>query len=267
MSRSKRASFGAVTATLCAGALLGGLTGCVADGASAADGGTADLDAAEISDRARKALTGADSVHLTLEEKGTDADADDRSPRAMDLTLDRDGNCAGSAEMGGDAGSFEIVKQGEKVWLKPDAPFWKAQTKGADGSAAAELFKNRWISGTTEDPVLEGLSDVCDLGELQDRAVTGDSDASGGAKDLAKGDVGTVDGEKAIPLTSTEHGRDKTLYVATEGKPYPLKATEQGDGTDRTITFTGYDEPVPTKTPAPADTVDIAKLRRHLQRT
>jgi hypothetical protein len=149
-----------------------------------------------------------------------------------DLSLDQDGNCVGSMEMGAGGGSVEIVKQGDEVWMKPDAAFWKAQVPGGQGDAVAELFKNLphsrlrssggtpIIHGSTNDAMLKGMADTCDLNSFQQEVDTGSSDA---------------------------------------GK------LSKGDGTDMTLSFSDYGKPVPSKTPPADETVDVGKLQDELQ--
>ncbi|EPH44747.1 hypothetical protein ABT390_16710 [Streptomyces aurantiacus] len=226
--------------------------------------GTADQSAREISDRAKQELLDAKSVHLTLSDKSRDVEKDD--PAAMDLALDRDGNCAGTLRFGGTGGSAELIKRGDKVWMKPDDKFWKNQVPGGQGAAAAELFKGRYIHGSTNDDMLKGLAEVCDLKELQ-KSVSDDSDGDD-AKDLKKGKVTTVDGTRVVPLTGKDDdGNDTTLYVAAEGRPYLIRATEKSTGTDKTTTLTDYDKPVPTKTPPASESVDMNKLQEELRQT
>ncbi|MEI5102080.1 hypothetical protein RB200_30650 [Streptomyces sp. PmtG] len=172
----------------------------------------------DLSDKAKRALLGAESVHVKLEDKSPDAEKDD--PATMDLTLDRDGNCAGTLTFAREGGTADLVKRGDKVWLKPDEAFWRNQVPQGQGAAAAELFKGRYLHGTTNDAMLKDLAEVCDLKELQ-RNVNEDADDSDDVKNLKKGDETTVAGTKVIPLTGTEDGTDKTLYVASEGTPVP----------------------------------------------
>ncbi|GGR71472.1 hypothetical protein GCM10010252_07300 [Streptomyces aureoverticillatus] len=266
LSRMRLRSAGAV----CGAAALALLVPACSDDDDGGGGGnkkdgTADLSAQEISDKAKQELLDAKSVHLTLSDKGKGVDKDD--PAAMDLALDRDGNCAGTLKFGGTGGSAELVKQGDKVWMKPDEAFWKNQVPGGQGAAAAELFKGRYIHGSTNDDMLKGLAEVCDLKELQ-KDVSDDSDGGGDTKDLKKGKVTTVDDTRVVPLTGKDDdGNDTTLYVAAEGKPYLIRATEKGTGTDKTTTLTDYDKPVPTKTPSAKESVDVAKLQEELQQT
>ncbi|MFI2454276.1 hypothetical protein [Streptomyces sp. NPDC019539] len=179
------------------------------------------LTARQIAEKAREALLGAQSVHITskgdLREPG--------SPNELDLALDRSGNCAGTVSMG-DEGSVEIIKRGATVWMKPDAAFWKNQVPGG-GDTVKELVGDRYLRGTTDNGLLKTK----------------------------------VEGVDAIPLSGNLAGRTITLYVATEGKPYPVRLVVTSAGAAKaTVDFTDYDKPVPTATPPADDTVDLSTL-------
>ncbi|OAH13145.1 hypothetical protein STSP_34700 [Streptomyces jeddahensis] len=220
--------------------------------ASAQDG-IEDLSAQEITDRARDAFMSAQSVRATAASKGTDVGRGD--PTAADLTLDRDGNCTGSMQFK-DAGGLVIVKRGDRIWLKADDQFWKTQLPGSQGESAAELFRNRYMRGSTNDRLLAELATVCDLKEIQQKAAEESREVEG----LRKGQPTTVDGTPTIPVTGTKDGETHTVYVATEGRPYPAMSTKKGDGKDVTATFKDYNKPVPAETPSAEDSVDISKL-------
>jgi len=226
----------------------------------AADDGD-DLTARQLADQAKDNLLHAKSVHLKLTDRSTDTRTSTTQPTSMELALDQDGNCVGSMEMGARGGSVEIVKQGDEVWMKPDADFWKAQVPGGQGDAVAELFKNRYIHGSTSDAMLKGMADTCDLTSFQ-KEVAGDKN---GATTLTKGDETTVGGTKVIPLKGTEDGKKEVLYVTSDSPHRLVKATQRGGGTDLTLTFTDYDEPVPTATPSTDESVDVGKLQEELQ--
>ncbi|ATL29937.1 putative lipoprotein [Streptomyces formicae] len=270
------------SAACCAAALLI-LPACSSDGdgkdkVKDRTGGVGNLSAREISDKAKQELLDAKSVHISMRATGSDAtkdtdsdtesdsdadtDSDSDDPASMELTLDRDGNCVGSMKMANGA-ALELVKRGDKVWVKPDEKFWKTQVPGGEGEAAAEIFKNRYVHGTTSDVMLREVSEVCDLRKVQ-KEIEDDSDDA--TKSLAKGEPTTLDGTDVIPLTGKDDGKETTLYVATEGKPYLLKAVEKGDGDDTTTTFSDYDKPVPSKTPSADESVDVSKLQRQLQK-
>ncbi|MFC7310433.1 hypothetical protein ACFQVC_40255 [Streptomyces monticola] len=254
MSRTRRAS--ALTA-LCAITLVGGLTGC-GDGNGDGDkpgGGLADKSAQEISDEAKKALLDAKSLRMKM--SGTETAGDE--PQSFDFAVDREGNCTGTFTGPQKQGSFELVKRGDEAWIKPDDAMWKALAPGKAGDAAARTYKGRHLYGRTTHPMFKELVKACDLTAIQKEI---DADKSKG-KQLRKGEVTQVGGKDAIELRQkSDEGKDETMYVATEGKPYPLKVQLKDGGAEQTTTFTDYDEPVAPETPSKADSVDITKLER-----
>ncbi|MFE4862548.1 hypothetical protein [Streptomyces sp. NPDC056670] len=239
---------GACAAALFSTALALSLAG--AAGARADDTGS--LTADQIAQRSHDALLGATSLHVTA--KG---DLGSGAGTSFDLTLDRSGNCRGSVSLG-PQGSVEIIRHGTDVWIKPDAAFWKNEVPGG-GTALASLVGDRYLKGTTNDPVLRNTTDVCDLDTFQKYL---DTSAKLPATTLTKGSPVKVDGVEAIPVTATQQGRTYTLDVATTGKPYPVRFTvaKGAAAPDATVRFDGFDKPVPAATPAAADSVDISGL-------
>ena len=226
--------------------------------ASDADGRTA----AELAEQAEDNLLDAESVRLTMTDRIAETEGAPTEPSAMDLALDRDGNCAGTIETGGEGGGrVEIVKRGEEVWMKPDDAFWKAHVPGGEGERVAELLKDRYLHGTTNDPTLKGMADVCDLNEFQREIDTGGSSGDGS---LTKGEETTRQDTAVVPLTGEEDGERTTLYVTADAPHRLIEADQRGEGTDVTLTFEDYGKPVPAGTPSPAETVDIGKLEEEL---
>ncbi|WP_186319199.1 hypothetical protein [Streptomyces sp. SAJ15] len=229
----------------------GSILGTKPDKGSDAGSELAKLSAKEISKKAETELESAKSLRMKMDltSAGT--------RQKMDLALDGSGNCAGSMEMGTE-GSFELIKLSDKVWMKPDETFWKTQA-GSDGAAAAELFKGKWVHGSTSDEMFKDMTDVCDLAGFQQSLDTDDSDDK-----MTKGTLVTVDGNKVIPVNGkSSDGDPMTLYVAAEGKPYPLKIVQKGTESG-SIELTDWDKPVPTTTPPADQVVDMAKLQEQL---
>jgi hypothetical protein len=204
----------------------------------------------------------AKSLRLTLTDKSPEAAASKSRPTSQDLALDQEGNCTGSMTLGGGGGGVEIVVRGDQVWLKPDAQFWKSQVPGSYGTTVAELFKNRYLHGSTSDILLKGLADSCDLRAFQQAG----ADSSAKRHDWKKGADTKVDGAKVTPLTHDKHGLKNTLYISTDTDHHLVRLTQKGDGADLTISFTDYDKPVPSATPSAADSVDISQLGSELQK-
>ncbi|MFE9571340.1 hypothetical protein ACFYMW_22920 [Streptomyces sp. NPDC006692] len=245
MSGSRTAACSAV----CSAAALLALAGT----ATARTDDLGSLSADQIAQQSRDALHGTTSLHVTA--KG-DLGAPG-APTSFDLTLDRSGNCRGSVGLG-PQGSVEIVKRGADVWMKPDAAFWKNEVPG-NGSAMASLVGNRYLKGTTNDPVLRATAGVCDLDAFQKYL---DNAATLPSTGLTKGKPTKVDAISVIPVTTTRQGRTLTVDVSATGKPYPVRITagQKGAAPDATVRFDGFDKPVPTATPAAAQTIDISSL-------
>ncbi|MBC9730932.1 hypothetical protein [Streptomyces sp. TRM68367] len=242
----------AASATL----LLGVLAAPVAT-ASDAD----DLTARELAEQAKDNLLDAKSVHMELTDRSRGAVDSKTQPTSMKLSMDRDGNCAGTMRMGRGGGSVEIVTRGEQVWMKPDTAFWKAQVPGSQGDAVAQLFKNRYIHGSTRDAILKGMAETCSLTSFQRDVGTQAPDD----RSLQKGEETTLDDTKVIPLRGKEDGKQATMYVTSDAPHRIVRATEKGDGTDLALSFKDYDRPVPSETPSADESVDVGRLQEELQ--
>ncbi|MFD9605851.1 hypothetical protein ACFVRD_26760 [Streptomyces sp. NPDC057908] len=230
---------------LTSGSVIGG-------GVARADNDIDTLPAQQIADRSRDALLSVHSLHLSAR-----GHYDSGSPApVLNLTLDRDGNCNGSVDLGNDQGSARIVKRGDDVWVKPDANFWKNQVPGV-GSAFAAILNGRYMKGSADDPRLRDLVNGCDLDTFQ--KLVGDH-ANNDRGTLNKGRKTTLGGASVVPLTRLRDGRTMTTYVAATGKPYPLRITVQGGGASAVMGFSAFDKPVPTATPPPDQTYDISAL-------
>ncbi|MFD7293725.1 hypothetical protein ACFV9W_10585 [Streptomyces sp. NPDC059897] len=235
----------------------------LAAGPAAADAGDAkDKSAQELADAAKKELLDAKSLHLTV-KNGSD-DKDTRTPALVDLRLDEKGNCTGELRMGtggAKGGSVDLVKRGDEVWIKPDATFWKTQLPGRSGDLAAELIGDRYVHGTTDDPMLDGLSGTCDLDSFRERLKDGSDRAT--KEELTKGDQKKLAGTEVVPLTPSgdTKGRGITLYVTADEPHRLVRATEKDSDESLSMTLTDYGKPVPKKTPSADDSIDVSELR------
>ncbi|MFJ9813877.1 hypothetical protein ACIRU3_01150 [Streptomyces sp. NPDC101151] len=214
---------------------------------------TGDPGAGALAREAQSHLVHTQSLHMAWTDRA--AAAKKGEVKSMDLSLDGDGNCVGTVWMGADGGRVQIVKQGDEVWMKADSAYWKAELPGREGTAAAELFKDRYIHGTTHDSDLKDWADVCDLHALQKDLTDASVEES-----LTKGDETTVDGIPVIPLSGREDGEPFTVYVTTDSPHLLVEGTQKGDDTDLTVKLSDYGEPVPSATPSASESVDVSKL-------
>ncbi|MFV8133205.1 hypothetical protein [Streptomyces syringium] len=244
-----------VVAVACVAAAAMGLTACGGrkpDGVATTGGTTAqerrpstsleDMTAQQISTAAGDELAAALSLHFKL----------DSTPKAgpsehFDLDVDSAGNCAGKVST--DNGSAEVIKLGDAVWLKPDRQLWTQQS----GAQAAEKFAGRYIHGTTSHPLLKGLAGSCNLKGLQDNA----SKPGPRDQEMVKGKPTVINGQKVLPII--DRRGQTTVYVAAEGKPYPVRLVLEGDEAT-TLTLTNWDKPVTTSTPSADQTIDVDDL-------
>jgi hypothetical protein len=220
--------------------------------AAADDGG--DPDARALAREAQRNLRDADSLRLKLTDRA--AAGRGKEVASMDLALDRRGNCAGAFRMGADGGRFEIVKRGAEVWMKADRNYWKAQLPG-HGAETADLVRDRYVHGTTDESAFEDFGRVCDLKEFQKDLTLESPDES-----LTKDGRTTVDGVRVITLRGTEDGVPTTLYITSDRPHLLVESVQKGAGTDRTAGISDYGRPVPSDTPAPDDSVDLSDLER-----
>ncbi|MFC8228273.1 hypothetical protein [Streptomyces sp. NPDC057287] len=239
----------AARAAACAAvAALALTTGTPAD----ADDDFESLPAQQIADRSREALLGTRSLHLRAEGDLGEG----RAPMTIDLSLDRSGNCAGDIDLGKGKGTVEIVKRGDDVWIKPDADFWENQVP-IGGETFESILDGRYMKGEVSDSRLRPVVSACDLDTFRE-LVTDNADAAG---TLTKGEVTTVDGVRAVPVTRTDDSRrTTTAYVDAEGEHHPVRITLRGDGADAAVDLSDFDKPVPTATPSPDETVDVSAL-------
>lgn len=239
----------ATRAAACAAVAVLAVTGGTA---AQADDDIESLPAEQIADRSRDALLDVRSVHL----RARGDLGENRPPMTVDLSLDRNGNCAGDVDLGKDKGAVEIVKRGDSVWLKPDADFWENQVP-VGGPAFESVLAGRYMKGSASDSRLRPVVDACDLDTFRD-LVSDNADNAAGT--FTKGEVTTVDGVRTVPVTRTLHGQELTAYVDTGGEHYPVRIAVRGDGADAAVDFTRFDEPVPTATPPADETVDVSAL-------
>ncbi|WP_432151375.1 hypothetical protein [Streptomyces sp. bgisy029] len=217
-----------------------------------ADDDIASLSAEQIADRSRDALLQVSSLHLSA--RGSLDGSGERM--SVDLTLDRAGNCAGGVDMGED-GSVEIVKRADDVWLKPDKAFWETHVP-IGGATFDAILDGRYMKAKADDARLLTVTEVCDLDTFRE-LITDNRDAAERGT-LTKGRETEVDGAPVVPVIRTQGEERLTVYVATEGEPYPVRITVRGAEEEGTVNFSGFDRPVPAETPAASETVDVTAL-------
>jgi hypothetical protein len=208
--------------------------------ADAADNGVAALGADAILEKAKAALKTAKSFRIkgSVREEGQLIGFDMKASGA---------DLVGSLTIG--KAKAEVLRVGKKAYLRPNQEFWKTSGAGAkDAKAIATVVNGRWVVVAPDDKDFAELFSIADVKTLLD--VDGK---------LTKGAVTTIDGHKAVALKET--GADGgTLYVATEGEPYPLRL-EGPAKADGALTFSDFGATfADLKLPPASQTIDLAKL-------
>ncbi|MGW1076642.1 hypothetical protein [Streptomyces sp. NPDC002537] len=261
-----------MTAVACAAALVG-ISACGNDGggdkpqhdatpapaassAKPAKGGLDGLSAQEISRKAQSALGAAKSLHLKQDNNETDKSIQ------MDLFSDTKGNCDAKVS-NKDEGTNTIVKRDNKVWMKPDSTMMEKKYGASKAPAAQGVLKDRYITGSDNDPMLAKPSKVCQLLPTMETKILADDTS----KDkLTKDAPTTVEGVPVVTLKgTTAQGSQMTMYVASEGTPYPMKIVDVKDGRTTTSLLSDYDKPVPATTPSAAESIDAVEFRAQVK--
>jgi hypothetical protein len=224
---------------------------------NAQDNGLADKSPREILTAAVGALRGAKSVHFegkeSVEKKPTSVKADLEQPSKIRVSFDENGAAA------------SLIAVSGSLYIKANETFWRKQ----HAAKAGKLLADRWFKAPGTSASFRDLTKGLDFGTLS-RCLNKDHGT------IAGGGTDSVDGQPAVVIVDkgdrpgTSPGK---LWVATRGKPYPLKVLTTGkqrsggkrdpecdseDSPDRPgdqITFSKWDEPAGIA--APPNAVDF----------
>jgi hypothetical protein len=222
-----------LVASLAVSAAVATIAGC----GGASSNGVAAKSPDEILVAARNAVSDAKSVHVA----GSVANGSTLVTVNLGLAAGK----GGSGRMSVRGLTFDVIVVKRVVYLKGSDSVWRH----FGGNAAVQLLHGKWLRG----PATGQLASFAALTNLH--FLFGQLVSNHGA--LSKGGTSTVDGQKVVAVKDTTGG--ETLYVATTGKPYPIKIARTGGRGVGHLTFDRYNEPVSVS--APANSIDISKLR------
>lgn len=207
-----------------------GLVGCGGD--SSAAPGIEESSAEEILTKTRTAAKAASSFRMAGEvrEQGDSV--------ALDLQFQKDKGVAGTVTVQGM--TFEMLVVDQTAYLKADQATWEK----AGAGQGAQLLVGKYIQLSSDTSGFGDIMKVADPEKLLDQALTPEGT-------VVKTGVKEINGVPAVGLTEKD-AKDGTLYVATEGQPYPVRV--EGPSGEGNVDFTGWNEPVDLAAP-PADQV------------
>lgn len=225
-----------VLRAVAAAAILSLTVAACGGGGNGSGNGVASKSPAEIVNAAHDAIASASAVHVAGSLLSSGA--------SVSLDLNLVSAKGGRGVMSENGLTFQIIAVGQNVYIQASRAVWSHFV----GPAAAKLLDGRWLQA----PATGQFASVAALTDL--RRIYGTVLPSHGG--LKKGAVTTVNGRKAVAVTSTATG--ETVYVATTGKPYPVAVVKSGSGGGR-IVFDRINHPVSLAPPANA--LDLSKLR------
>jgi hypothetical protein len=192
----------------------------------------------QILAKSKAAAKAASSMHLkgAVENSG--------SGTVVDLRYNRDTGTVGTMTQNGQA--FQLVVQGQDVFLKASKDTW---TELTGDSRAGEVIGDRWVKIPPQTPGFEAVTTLASFDRFIEKALT-----PGG--DLTKTGIKTVRGLNVVGVV--EKANNETLYIATEGEPYPVQA--QSDTGRGALDFLEWNKPVNVQPPPPDQVVDLSKL-------
>jgi hypothetical protein len=220
-------------------ALAAACGGSSSGGSSGSSGGTANGEAAkpaaQILADARKAALAASSVHVA----GGIAANDGR------ITLDVSllGSRGGKGRLAINGLGFQIIRIGNTAYFSGTEAFYRRFAN----SAAAALLKGRWVKASSSSSQFASFAQLTDMRNLVGAALRPEGTPT-------KAGTRTYHGTPVVALRDSSGGG--TLYVATQGPPYPVAIVDPARSSS--IAFDHWGEPVSLA--APADALDLSQL-------
>ncbi len=233
MHSGRRTAIAAV-AVLCAGPALGGCLGMGGD-PDAGTNGVGKLSAASIEQQAKTAATSAHALRLA----GTVVSGG-QSYR-LDMRLRDNG---GVGEVSSKAGTFQLLRVGDDLYLKAGADFYGDGGDDKDSRAAAAKLNGKYVKVPPGDPAYRQFSGFTDKKILLADLFVLDGD-------ISVGDHRKVDAVRTIALNGSRGG---SLDVSLKGTPYPLRYVRaNGAGT---LTLSDWGQDFTLAAPAKSQVVD-----------
>jgi hypothetical protein len=206
-------------------------------GCGSSDNGVAAKSASEILAATRAAAQSASSVHVTANSKVLKGRG-----LTLDASLSKQQAHARISFFGYD---LQTIRDGHTMYVKGN----RQVDERLEATLGVKVPSGKWLKGSA--------SSLGQVGAFTDISKELSLILSGSGK-VTKGARVKTDGQPAITLKLTRKLYSGTLYVATTGRPYPLKLTKTGRETGQT-TFTGWNDPVSVSPPANA--VDLSQLQ------
>lgn len=217
------------------------LAACGSGGSSGGSGGgspngVAAKSADQIVAAATSAIDAVNTVRVTGSVKS--------GSRTIHLDLHLVNGKGATGSMAENGLSFKLISVGGEAYINGTPSFWQQ----FGGASAAQLLQGHWLRAPASTGDFASFSSLTNLHRLLAALL-----AHHGA--LTRGARSTLDGTPVIAVHDTARGG--TLYVATTGRPYPVRISNDG-ASGGSLSFSEFDKPVTLAPPPHA--IDIDKL-------
>lgn len=203
---------------------------------TSSDNGVTALPAAEILEKAKATLAGAENVHLNGSSAARGAVTFDIRITGTDYS--------GTIEEGG--ARIEYIQLGTDLYVRASDEFWTHIIAPTQRTAAATLSGKYAHIDLRDSRLADRRDDLgIDLDELFEEILEP-------YEALTKGAITAIGTTPAIPLVAGEG--EWTLFVSTVGKPLPLRVKSELDQGTVTFTYEAFHIAPPPK----ADVVELA---------
>jgi hypothetical protein len=162
-------------------------------------------------------------------------------PEGIRFNVRINGNREGRGTMRIQGFEVDVVSVGDRAYARSAAGFYTAFA--GTPAAQARRMASKWLLIPAAADLARLITEVTDIARLVTDAV------QQGA--IRKGANTTVDGHKVICLTVSDGSgfHVSTVYIATEGKAYPVQVRGTPGTPAEIIHFKNWNEPVGVRTP------------------
>jgi hypothetical protein len=213
------------------------LTALALAGCGSAGNGIASKTPAEILAASRAAAATATSVHVESNAS--------EGPLTATLNVQLTSN-GGRAQVSLLGLAFEVTRIDKTIYVKASPSVYRRL------GITAKVPDGAWLEAPASGHLAQ-LAAFTDLSGELNRILPARNDV------FAKGASTTLNGQHALQLNATAKLFKGTLYIATTGKPYPIKLTKHGRETGQS-TFTNWNKP--TTLNPPTNTIKLSQLER-----
>lgn len=220
-------------------AVVAAACGSSSSSSSAQGNGITSESASEIVAQSRSTTTSAPSAHVVgLVRTGGQT-------IQLDFRYQKSTGGKGTVVVNGQSVSLTLVNQ--DLYMQGSHSFWVS----VGGAFAANLLEGKWLKVPANDKDYSNLAELSSLSSLLDQLFS--SQAT-----WIKGPQSSINGQPVIAVTDNTPGEGGTLYIATTGPPYLIRAAGGTSGGSGQLNFGGYGEQVTIT--APPNPVDISQL-------